>query len=198
MSLETINFQLFDVLNAPASASPADINIAIFMANDTLYILMLFLVLAWFLGSYHSKALALKAVLTAAVALLIGYVISLGYHHPRPFMLEMGNTLIKHAPTYSFPSNHMLIFSSIAFSYIFAQRMKLGLILFGIAIIVAWARVYVGVHFPLDMFGAILVAVLTSVLMQYIWNQYKTPIMAFALKIYQFIFAVLLQKGIIR
>lgn len=198
MSVEMLNYQLFNYLNAPATASHTDIYFGIFMANDTLYILLLFLAITWFLGSYQSKALALKAVLTTITALLIGYVISLGYYHPRPFMLDMGNTLIKHAPTASFPSNHMLIFSSVAFSYIFAKQLKFGLSLFGFALLVAWSRIYVGVHFPMDMLGAICVALMTNVLLQWIWNRYQDQIMNFCLKIYHLCFNAILKRGWIR
>lgn len=195
MSLESLNFQVFQYINAPADVSIAMSHLAIFIANDTLYLLMLFLISAWFLGSYQSKALALKAVITTALALGIGYLISLGYPHSRPFVMGMGHTLIHHAPTASFPSNHMLIFSSIAFSYLFAQRFKLSLSLLVMAFLVAWSRIYVGVHFPLDMLGAFCVALFTNILMQLIWQRYATIIMRWALKIYQSIFGILLHKG---
>ncbi len=198
MSLEMLNYQLFNYLNAPETASNLDIYIGIFIANDTLYILLLFLAMTWLLGTYQSKALALKAVLTTITALLIGYVISLGYHHPRPFMLDMGNTLITHAPTASFPSNHMLIFSSVALSYVFAKQLKFGLSLFAFALLVAWSRIYVGVHFPLDMLGAICVALMTNIMLQWIWNRYQDPIMSFCLKIYHLTFNALLKRGWIR
>ncbi len=44
--------------------------------------------------------------------------------------MGVGTTFIEHAPTASFPSNHMLIFSTIALSYLFAQRKIIGIILF--------------------------------------------------------------------
>lgn len=198
MSLESLNFQVFQSINAPADVSTAMTHLAIFIANDTLYLLLLFLIMAWFLGHYQTKALALKAVITTALALSIGYLISLGYPHPRPFIIGMGHTLISHAPTASFPSNHMLIFSSIAFSYLFAQRLKLGLSLLLMAFLVAWSRIYVGVHFPLDMLGAFCVALLTNFLMQWLWQRYQDPIMSLSLKIYQFFFGIFLQKGWLR
>lgn len=195
MSLESLNFQVFQSLNAPTDVSTNMSHLAIFIANDTLYLLIIFLIMAWGIGHYQSKALALKAVITTALALGIGYLISLGYPHPRPFVIGMGHTLIQHAPTASFPSNHMLIFSSIAFSYLFSQQLKLGFGLLLMAFLVAWSRIYVGVHFPLDMLGAFCVALLTNILMQLIWQRYHTVIMSFALKIYQFIFGIFLHKG---
>lgn len=198
MSFEVLNYQLFSYLNAPTTASQTDIKFAIFIANDTLYILLLFIMMIWFLGSHQSKALALKAIITTAVALIIGYIISLGYPHPRPFVLHLGNTLIPHSPTASFPSNHMLIFSSIALSYIFAKQYKLGMTLLVFAFFVAWARIYVGVHFPMDMLGALCIGLFTSAIIQWIWNRHHKQIMGVAIKLYHYIFHTFIKKGWIR
>lgn len=198
MLLENLNVQLFHLINAPITASPLDIHFGIFMANDTLYLLIFSLLIAWFLGRYSTKALVLKAVVTTVIALLIGYLVSLIYPHPRPFVVETGQTLIAHAATASFPSNHMLIFSSIALCYLFAKQVKLGLALLVLAIMVAWARIYVGVHFPFDMLGALIIAFLTNLMIQQLWPRFQQPIMDVALKIYHYFFAFLLNKGIIR
>lgn len=93
------------------------------------------------------KNRVIKSVFLTCVSLLVGYVISLFYHHPRPFVMGVGTTFIEHAPTASFPSNHMLIFSTIALSYLFAQRKMIGIILLFLSFVVAWSRIYLGVHF---------------------------------------------------
>lgn len=198
MSLENLNLQIFEYLNAPITATPLDVRFGIFMANDTLYLLLISLIMAWFLGRYSTKALVLKAILTTATALTFGYLISVIYPHPRPFVIEVGQTLISHAATASFPSNHMLIFSSIALSYLFAKQIKLGLALFVLALMVAWARIYVGVHFPFDMLGAIVVAILSNLIITQLWPHIQERLMQFALKVYQYIFAYFLNKGVIR
>lgn len=198
MSLENLNLQLFHEINAPLTATPLDIRFSIFMANDTLYMLLIGLILAWFLGRYHTKALVLKALTTTMVALFFGYIISLIYPHPRPFVIDAGHTLISHAATASFPSNHMLIFSSVALSYLFAKQIKLGLCLMSMAIMVAWARIYVGVHFPFDMLGALIVALLSNLAVTQLWPRYQQLLMNIAMKIYQHLFAYFLNKGVIR
>lgn len=198
MSLEDLNLQLFHVLNAPLNATPLDIKFSIFMANDTLYLLFIGLICAWFLGRYTTKALVLKAIVTTIIALAIGYIVSLLYPHPRPFVIDAGQTLIPHAATASFPSNHMLIFSSIALSYLFAKQTKLGLVLFGLAIMVAWARIYVGVHFPFDMLGAFIIALLVNLLINQLWPRYQKLVMDSTLKIYHYLFSYFLNKGVIR
>ena len=69
--------------------------------------------------------------------------------------MGVGTTFIEHAPTASFPSNHMLIFSTIALSYLFAQRKMIGIILlfFSFCSVVTYLF---RCAFPLDMLGLLL------------------------------------------
>lgn len=120
------------------------------------------------------------------------------YYHPRPFVMEVGRTLIYHAPNGSFSSDHMLIFSSIAFSYLFSAQRKLGIFLLIMAWLVAWSRVYLGVHFPLDMLGAFLMAFALNFFGLKLWNLYKEKIMQWALTIHFYLFKPLIQKGYIK
>lgn len=196
--LEQINHQLFMLINASNHASQLDVYFAIFIAKDTLYLLCIGLLLTWFLGTYQAKALALKAVLCCSLALILGYFVSLVFPQERPFVLHMGNTLISHAATASFPSNHMTIFSTIALSYIFSKQFKWGCFLLMGAFMVAWARIYVGVHFPLDMLGGLILALVTNVLFIFIWPLLNVQAMNVLLKIYQRIFSAWINKGIIR
>jgi len=198
MSLEAFNINLFDHLNAPIDASSLMVYFAKFIANDTLYIMLIFLVLSWFLGNRHNKELALKAVITTAIALAIGFTISTVYPHPRPFMIDEGRTLIWHAADSSFPSDHMLIFSSIAFAYLFAKEKQIGLFFFFLAVEVGWSRVYLGVHFPFDILGGLFVAMFTGFFVQKLWDKYGVLFINFALSIYHKLFANFIEKGWIR
>ncbi|MEB3768348.1 undecaprenyl-diphosphatase [Acinetobacter sp. MD2] len=195
MSLETFNISLFKAINAPITASHFSIDAAIFIANDVLYLLLLFLLVLWCYGDLELKKRALKAVVLTAISIGIGFIISLFYDHPRPFVMGVGRTLIHHAPNASFPSDHMLIFSTIALSYLFSQRKIAGVFLLVLAWMVAWSRVYLGVHFPLDMLGGFSIALLVNLLAKALWPQWEHAIMAFALKIYQFFAQPLLKRG---
>ena len=198
MPIETFNLALFSALNASTDAKPVMIHLAIFVANDLLYILLGLLVFLWCYGDLQLKERAFKAVALTAVSLLLGYLISLIYPHPRPFVMEVGRTLIEHKPTTSFPSNHMLIFSTIALSYCFAARKLAGGILLGLAFAVAWSRIYVGVHFPLDMLGAFILALFVNLIGFYLWQHYHQVFMQIALNIYRWVGKPLLDRGLIK
>ena len=198
MTLSELNLSLFSWINASPEASNTSIHFAIFIANDLLYCMILLFAWFWLRGNYDTKKQILKAFIFTSIAILISQCISHVYYHPRPFVMEVGRTLIYHAPNGSFPSDHMLIFSSIAFSYLFSAQRKLGIFLLIMAWLVAWSRVYLGVHFPLDMLGAFLLAFALNFFGLKFWNLYKDKIMQWVLTIHFYLFKPLIQKGYIK
>ena len=198
MTLSELNLSLFSWINASPEASNTSIHFAIFIANDLLYCMILLFAWFWLRGNYDTKKQILKAFIFTSIAILISQCISHVYYHQRPFVMEVGRTLIYHAPNGSFPSDHMLIFSSIAFSYLFSAQRKLGISLLVMAWLVAWSRVYLGVHFPLDMLGAFLLAFALNFFGLKLWNLYKDKIMQWALTIHFYLFKPLIQKGYIK
>ena len=198
MTLSELNLSLFSWINASPEASNTSIHFAIFIANDLLYCIILLFAWFWLRGNYDTKKQILKAFIFTSIAILISQCISHVYYHPRPFVMEVGRTLIYHAPNGSFPSDHMLIFSSIAFSYLFSAQRKLGIFLLIMAWLVAWSRVYLGVHFPLDMLGAFLLAFALNFFGLKLWNLYKDKIMQWVLTIHFYLFKPLIQKGYIK
>ena len=198
MTLSELNLSLFSWINASPEASNTSIHFAIFIANDLLYCMILLFAWFWLRGNYDTKKQILKAFIFTSIAILVSQCISHVYYHPRPFVMEVGRTLIYHAPNGSFPSDHMLIFSSIAFSYLFSAQRKLGIFLLVMAWLVAWSRVYLGVHFPLDMLGAFLLAFALNFFGLKLWNLYKEKIMQWALTLHFYLFKPLIQKGYIK
>ena len=198
MTLSELNLSLFSWINASPEASNTSIHFAIFIANDLLYCMILLFAWFWLRGNYDTKKQILKAFIFTSIAILISQCISHVYYHPRTFVMEVGRTLIYHAPNGSFPSDHMLIFSSIAFSYLFSAQRKLGIFLLIMAWLVAWSRVYLGVHFPLDMLGAFLLAFALNFFGLTLWNLYKEKIMQSALTLHFYLFKPLIQKGYIK
>ena len=198
MTLSELNLSLFSWINASPAASNTSIHFAIFIANDLLYCIILLFAWFWLRGNYDTKKQILKAFIFTSIAILISQCISHVSYHPRPFVMEIGRTLIYHAPNGSFPSDHMLIFSSIAFSYLFSAQRKLGISLLVMAWLVAWSRVYLGVHFPLDMLGAFLLAFALNFFGLTLWNLYKDKIMQWVLTIHFYLFKPLIQKGYIK
>ena len=198
MSLDQLNLYLFHILNVPDQASIWMINYASLIAHDLVYLFLLIFAIAWFRGSYEVKTGIIKAFIFTAITLLMSEVLSAVLNTPRPFMMDVGRTLIEHAPTGSFPSNHMSIFSGIAFAYYFSPQRDLGRILIWTAWLVAWSRVYVGVHFPIDMLGAFLIAIIVNLAGLPLWWKYENQIINFILGIHYWVFSPLIRMGWIK
>ncbi len=198
MSLDQLNLYLFHLLNVPDQASIWMINYASLIAHDLVYVFLLIFAIAWLRGSHEVKTGIIKAAIFTAITLSISEVLSTVLNTPRPFVMEVGRTLIEHAPTGSFPSNHMSIFSGIAFAYYFSAQRDLGRILLWTAWLVAWSRVYVGVHFPIDMVGAFLIALAVNLAGLPLWWKYENKIMNFIFSIHQFLFKPFIRMGWIK
>ena len=198
MDFTELNLHLFEWFNASNHAHEMTILFAIFIANDLFYIMLLFFGFYWLRGNFAIKKQIVKAFIFTTVALLISQIISHSFYHPRPFVMEVGRTLIYHSPNGSFPSDHMLIFSTIAFSYFFSEKRNLGIILILLAWLVAWSRVYLGVHFPLDMLGAFSLAFILNFFGLALWNRFKITIIEFVLKIHHAVFKPFIKKGYVK
>ena len=198
MSIEQLNLTVFKLLNASDQASEWMMGFACFIAHDLVYFVLLLFAIAWFIGNVDSKTSIVKAALFTAVTLSISEVLSAVLNTPRPFVMDIGRTLIEHAPTGSFPSNHMSIFSGIALSYYFSPKRDFGRVLFWVAILVAWSRVYVGVHFPIDMLGAFFIALIVNLAGLPLWWKYQNKIMSFILWLHRRLFGYFIHKGWIK
>lgn len=77
--------------------------------------------------------------------------------HPRPFVvLAEVRPLVNEVPFESFPSAHAAITLSLAIAVWHFHR-RLGWLLLVFALIVGISRLYVGVHYPLDILGGFLI-----------------------------------------
>ncbi len=163
MSLEDINVHIFQAINSLAGKNPYLDAFMIFSAQYIVYIIPIFLIYLWF-GKREDKKLSLYIFLSVLVALLVSMSISAVYYHPRPFAMGLGTTLIYHPPDSSFPSDHTTAMFAFALPFLFFKRYKWGTVFVVLASLVGYARVFCGVHFPLDIIGGFLVALLVSLI----------------------------------
>lgn len=85
------------------------------------------------------------------------------YVEDRPFVTHHLTQLISHDTGASFPSNHTTVTAALGFGLLFFTRLKaIGLSVLGCALLIGFARVFVGVHYPIDILGGLLVGLLGS------------------------------------
>jgi len=162
--MEKFNVSTFIFINQYAGKNNILDIILISAAEITPYLFILVLAYLWFNSALEKRESSFNCGLSVLVGMLTSYVISLFYYHPRPFAENLGTQIIAHAPDSSFPSDHTTFIFSISVMLLFNKTTRnLGAVLFALSLISGLSRVFGGVHFPLDILGAILVAVFSSV-----------------------------------
>ncbi|AFT84984.1 phosphatase PAP2 family protein [Paraburkholderia phenoliruptrix] len=169
-ALEALNRALFLSINATPSTPVWLINAARFIADDVIYLVPLVLAALWLAGGEHRRAAAVRVCCVVLLALGMNQLIGLGWMHPRPFMIGLGHTFIEHAPDSSFPSDHGTVLASGALTLLLAGERRYGLAMLLAGFAVAWARIFIGVHFPLDMAGAVVVACVAYAVVAPLWG----------------------------
>ncbi len=148
---------------------------------DTFFILSakyLYILPILILGGYFftrkwpaQRRMALFAISAGVLTYVIGLIASHLYYDPRPFVVGHFTPLIQHAADNGFPSDHALLASVLAMVGLY-WSWRLGAVLWAIAIVIAIARVYVGVHHPIDVIGSMVIAVIATsfvyVVMKYV------------------------------
>lgn len=104
-------------------------------------------------------AAAFGAVLAVAITAAIG----MAWDRPRPFVAEHFTPLISHARDASFPSDHLAALGAVTICIWFTSR-RLGVTMGLIALVVALARVYVGVHYISDVAAGFVLGLLCGAL----------------------------------
>lgn len=194
--MEALNRSLFLWINAGDHPPQWVIGLATAVAQWLVMGLPLLLLALWLWGPRASRAAALVAVQTLAVGMACNLLIGMFFMHPRPFMIPLGHTYLAHAPETSFPSDHAMVFFAVGLGLCLYRRI-LGAVLMGLGLAVGVARIYLGVHFPFDIVGSLLVAVASYWLV--VAMVQGAPLQRRLLEVlevaYQRLFTVAIQRG---
>jgi undecaprenyl-diphosphatase len=165
MGLDTT---LFNLINGFAGRMPLVDGLMRLLVNDYLVptTLCLLSVALWFAGgSREDRARNQRVVLHIALALLLANLLvkfcNLIYFRPRPFSVQPVNLLFYRPSDSSLPSNPAAV--AFTFAAVAWQGHRwLGVAMGVIAGLFGFARVYCGVHYPLDLVAGALVAALSA------------------------------------
>ncbi|CAM4235205.1 undecaprenyl-diphosphatase [Bacillus paramycoides] len=182
-----MNYTVFQWINNFAGSSKLLDTLMIAITNSVPYVAILFMLILWFNNGKKENAIrkqytVLYTTLSVSIALLVNVLIHVVYYHPRPFITHHVNQLVPHAADSSFVSDHSVLVFSIAFAFILRGE-KLKYIALIWAILVGVSRMYVGVHYPLDILGAAFLTFITSGLVMQSTRIFE-PLANFIFKMY--------------
>lgn len=144
------------ILNGPAGHYALLNDLGIVLAKYAPEIWAVIFILLWFwppLRQNRSRRAVVYSVVAGAIALVVNVIIShVAPYRPRPFVADphQVHALISHARDSSFPSDHAAGSFGFAIGLMFAGATD-GILALILAFAVAWARVFVGVHWPTDV-----------------------------------------------
>jgi membrane-associated phospholipid phosphatase len=139
-----------------------------FAANDLVFVIVAIVALT-FLFPWRTHRLdrrigAVMATAAGGVALLLVQPIANAVDRTRPFVAHPhSKLLVSHARDAGFPSDHATGAFAMAMALWFYDR-TIGSICFVLAAIVAFARVYVGVHYPGDVVAGALIGIAVALI----------------------------------
>ncbi|MEU0546904.1 phosphatase PAP2 family protein [Micromonospora sp. NPDC005979] len=115
-------------------------------------------------GGPHDRALALVAPLPTLLAYAGSELLKTVVDEDRPCR-TVGRAIIAGTcpppGDYSFPSNHATLAGALAVTTLLLSR-RLGLLALPLAVLAAFSRVFVGVHYPHDVAGGLLLGALVA------------------------------------
>ncbi len=129
---------------------------------------------------YQERRMVLLSLLSGGfVYFIVKTLIVLVYPYPRPYIFfpTLEPLVIQSvAEGYqSFPSAHTMFFFAIS-TMVFIYNKRLGIFFLVISSLMGIARIFVGVHWPLDIFAGIIVGIVTSVIIHLVYNMHKIRI----------------------
>ncbi|AMX00131.1 phosphatase PAP2 family protein [Rummeliibacillus stabekisii] len=149
-----LDYQIFKLINQFAGKSIFIDHLVLYFSKYGPLLFGLFFIWLWFSKSKNkeqNQKIVLSALTIVILTLGIDMIIEIVHFRSRPFVDHPVTLLFnKSNRDPSFPSNHAAGSFALAFA-VFWVRRKAGGILLGLACVMALSRIYIGVHYPLDV-----------------------------------------------
>jgi len=200
--LENLNNTLFLLINATPASEGWQISLATFIARDLILIVPLLAAGMWLWGErkqvHAQRHLVVKVALAIATSLALSWTMGQLFPHERPFAAGIGYNFLQHAADNSFPSDHGTVIFTFALAFLFWHRLWSGLVLMAVGVAIAWSRIYLGVHWPMDMLGGFLCGLIGCMVAQLLWQSVSAAVYPRLQHIYRLIFSLPIRKGWVR
>lgn len=155
-TLNALNIALFQILGAGHTPEASILAFASRVSGVATWLCVA--LLGWAAWRQPPQRLyVLTTLLAAGAAAMAAHALAEAFNMPRPFMTGLSPAHVEHGARGSMPSTHASVMFTVALLFCMRAPLRtIGFALVALATLTGWARVYVGVHFPLDVVGGLL------------------------------------------
>ena len=150
-----MSYALFETIQS-WTGDPVLDELMVLIATYLILIIPLSLIALWLVG-HRRRSFTIFVITVAAIA--IAQLLGLGFYHDPPH-LQGYETILENDPENAFPSNHAASIFGFAAGTIYVRYRRFAGIALAFALLIGFARVYTGLHFPIDIAGGALAAAL--------------------------------------
>ncbi|WP_295982430.1 phosphatase PAP2 family protein [uncultured Variovorax sp.] len=149
--MNALNLALFQWLTAGSQPTPWVLSFASALALWGSWVCAAVVVFALWRHRDERAYLCIVAAFSG-LASMASHAIAQALNAPRPFVLGLAPAYIEHAGRGSLPSTHATVMFMVALAFLLRPGLRrLAVPLLALATLTGWARIYVGVHFPVDI-----------------------------------------------
>ena len=162
-----MNTNLFLVINSWAGQNYWLDKFMVFSAEWLGYLLIAGVVLCFLKNRQKYKDMVLVSLASAVIARFgLITLIRFFYYHPRPFLvLQNVRQLMNHEIESSFPSGHAAFYFALA-AGVYLYNKKAGYAYLALAGLMGFARIFVSVHWPLDIRAGAGLGIITALIVK--------------------------------
>ena len=158
----SFDYSTFRVVNGWSGRSAALDALMVGCAKYLPVVFALALIALWLTWRSRNQRAALLAGISALVALGFAQLIGKAMPRPRPYLSHAVHQLIPPSLDTSFPSDHATLGFAVGVM-VWRYNKRAGAVLLVLAVLMAFARVFVGAHYPADVLGGAVLGGVTSV-----------------------------------
>ena len=157
------NTGLFFLIFNLSHHSQALDSLMVFVTNYFIHLSILLIFFLGIKGKINEKKALILIILAIPISILLIQGVHLFIHEPRPFITYNFIPLANNTSSLSFPSRHATIMAVIAFAYTYFKS-KWAPLFLTLMLWVSISRIYVGVHYPLDILGGFIVGAISIII----------------------------------